>query len=83
MLTVKQAAQRAGVSTALVYAWISDKMLAHYRVGRPGSRGSIRIAEADLDAFLASLKREGRQPSSPPPAPKPHRITLQNLRLPS
>ncbi len=61
MLSVKMAAARAGVSPALVYVWIESGMLAHYRLGSKGSRGRIRIAEADLDVFLASMRCEGKQ----------------------
>jgi excisionase family DNA binding protein len=69
-LTVKAAAQLAGVCPGLVYIWVQSGVLAHYRVGRPGTRGAIRVAEADLHAFLASLKKETR-PEESPPAPKP------------
>ena len=62
MLTVKSAAKRAGVSASLVYAWCKAGVLKHSRFGRPGKRGCVRIAEADLLAFLAECRREG-QPS--------------------
>jgi excisionase family DNA binding protein len=55
---VKQAAARLGVSPSLVYAWVESGVLSHYRLGRQGRRGCIRIAETDLDAFLASRKVE-------------------------
>lgn len=61
MLTVKEAAIRAGVSPSLVYVWCHEQRLPHYRVGAEGKRGRIRIAPADLDVFMASL-REGRHP---------------------
>jgi excisionase family DNA binding protein len=80
MLTIKMAAERAGVSTGLVYIWVESGALAHYRVGRPGSRGGIRIAEADLQAFLASLKRGKEPEESVPPAPK-RKVILKHLRL--
>src|SRR5689334_19549696 len=57
-LTVKQAAERAGVSPALVYEWCEERRLPHYRAGRQGRRGKILIEEADLDAFIESLKVE-------------------------
>jgi excisionase family DNA binding protein len=82
MLTTKQAAERAGVSTALVYAWCAERRLPHHRVGRQGTRGSIRIAEADLDAFLASLKQEATPAARPPtPSAKERSVTLKHLRL--
>lgn len=63
MLSVKQAAARAGVSDSLVYAWCQSGGLRHSRFGRPGKRGCIRIAEADLDAFLAGCRHDGRPPA--------------------
>ncbi len=80
MLTVKAAADRLGVSAALVYGWVSAGVLAHYRVGLPGTRGAIRIAEADLDAFLAGCRREEQKPVAPAP-PKP--VSLRHLRATS
>lgn len=56
MLTVKQVAERATVSSALVYDWIASGRLAHFRLGKQGSRGSIRIAESDLTEFLLALR---------------------------
>jgi excisionase family DNA binding protein len=58
MLTVKQAAVRAGVSPSLIYAWCREKRLPHYRVGKEGRRGRIRIDPADLDAFVGTLRQE-------------------------
>jgi hypothetical protein len=81
VLSVRQAAERAGVSAALVYGWCSAGLLAHHRLGLPGRRGCIRIAEADLDVFLASQKREGRREAPPPPRRPPTR--LKHLHLPS
>jgi excisionase family DNA binding protein len=60
-LTVRQAAERAGVSSALVYQWCHEHRLPHYRVGGRGRRGKILIDPADLDAFLASLKVEASE----------------------
>jgi excisionase family DNA binding protein len=77
MLSVKGAAQQLGVSEGLVYAWTAAGALAHHRLGLPGKRGVIRIAEADLEAFLASQKREGRMEL--PPAP--YGVRLKNLSL--
>jgi excisionase family DNA binding protein len=79
VLTVKQAAERAGVSPGLVYEWCNCGMLPHLRLGRPGTRGGIRIEESDLAAFLASQKRKGRP--VPPPSPKKPPIRLKHLGL--
>ena len=58
MLTVKQAAERAGVSEALVYQWCCERRLPHYRLGGQGRRGKIGIDPHELDSFLESLKVE-------------------------
>jgi excisionase family DNA binding protein len=51
-LTIKRAAERAGVSPSLVYGWCEERRLRHYRFGGKGRRGKIMVEEADLDAFL-------------------------------
>jgi excisionase family DNA binding protein len=66
VLDARQAARKAGVSRSLVYAWCRAGGLRHYRCGRTGKRGCIRIAEADLEAFLAACKREGGPPAAAP-----------------
>jgi excisionase family DNA binding protein len=71
MLSVCQAATRAGVSTGLVYAWVGSGELAHYRLGTKRHRGKIAISETDLDAFVQSLRVEAKGPESvPAPGPK-------------
>jgi excisionase family DNA binding protein len=62
-LTPKQAADRAVVSLSLVYQWCQDGVLVHYRLGRPGKRGCIRIDETDLTEFLATCRKEGDSPA--------------------
>jgi excisionase family DNA binding protein len=58
-LTVKQAAQKAGVSSNTVYAWCEDRLLTHFRLAaRRGRRGKILIDEQDLDAYLESCRVE-------------------------
>ena len=81
MLSVKQVAEKAGVSLALVYGWISSGLLTHYRLGAKGRRGAIRIAESDLESFLRSFKQEG-QARTPTLLPRP-KVKLQHLQLPS
>jgi excisionase family DNA binding protein len=66
MLSVRQAAERAGVSVSLVYAWCAAGSLKHSRFGRPGRRGTIRVEESDLGAFLERCRREERLPAAPP-----------------
>ncbi len=66
MLSVKQAAERAGVSVSLIYAWCAAGALKHSRFGRPGRRGTIRVEENDLEAFLKDCQLEVRLPAAPP-----------------
>ena len=56
LLTVKQAAVRAGVSAALVYQWADERRLIHYRLGGQGKRGKVMIDPDDLDAFLVTCR---------------------------
>ena len=82
-LTVKQVAERLGISEALVYVWIEGGDLPCYRLGGKGKRGTIRVAEADLTAFLEARKSKAERAAaasvSPPRPPK--LPVLQNLRL--
>jgi len=56
LLSIKQAAERACVSPAMIYQWCSEKRLPHFRFGGKGRRGKILIDPADLESFLASCK---------------------------
>jgi excisionase family DNA binding protein len=70
MLTVKEAAELTGVHESMVYSWTSGtKRLRHLRLGRNKSSGSIRIALADLEAFLAAQTVEPEVAPKPTPAP--------------
>lgn len=80
MLSVKAAADRAGVCASLVYWWVAKKLLPHFRLGKGGTRGKIGIAEADLDAFLNS-QRVGSEQIKAAPAPKPPPLKLRHLQL--
>lgn len=82
MLTVKSAAANVGVSPGLVYAWVETGILPHYRMGKPGRRGAIRIAEVDLEAFIASLRKGEGPRESFPRDPKPT-LVLKHLKLKS
>jgi excisionase family DNA binding protein len=57
-LTPKQAAARAGVSVSLIYELCSQGRIPHYRLGGRGKRGTIRVEDTDLDAFLAECRCE-------------------------
>lgn len=53
-LTVRQAAPYLGVSVSLLYLWVEQKQIPHYRVmGR-----NIRFLRSDLERFRASFKQE-------------------------
>lgn len=62
MLTIKEAAERAGVSPSLVYEWCRDQALAHYRFGAKGRRQEVMIDGKDRDPFLAMCLGRGNQP---------------------
>jgi excisionase family DNA binding protein len=58
LLTVGESAERLGTSVRFVRRWVFEGGIAFVKVGR-----YVRIAEADLDAFIAAgrvnaLRRE-------------------------
>ena len=55
-LTVEEAAQRLGIAKSAMYEWLAHGVIAHHRVGR-----LIRIREADVAAYLASVRVEANQ----------------------
>jgi hypothetical protein len=62
MFTVKQICEKFPyLSESLVYLWIEQRDLPHYRFGGKGKRGRILIDEADFLTFLASRKVEAAQ----------------------
>src|SRR5437660_249854 len=52
LLTAREVAERLGVSTATVYALCEHGELVHVRISN-----AIRVAPADLEAFIASGRR--------------------------
>jgi excisionase family DNA binding protein len=71
LLTVRQAAKRASVSSSLIYEWCAEKRLPHLRLGKKGRRGRVLIEETDLAAFMESCRVAAEeQPQVKPPAPK-------------
>ena len=54
MLTVKQVAERLGLSTSQVYALCASGKLPHHRFGV--GKGALRISEEQLAAFLEATK---------------------------
>lgn len=82
MLTVKQVAMQLNVSAAIVYGWVAVGSLICCRLGAAGRRGCIRVAEADLAAFIESLKTKKGQEAKKPTAPKTAKSKpLKHLKL--
>lgn len=50
MFSVEDVADRLGVSISLVYELVARREITCYRIGR--GRGTIRFAEADVEAYL-------------------------------
>lgn len=75
MLTVAQAARRLSISRGLVYALISERKLAHVRIGR--GRGLIRIPEEAIQEYLARKTVPARGQALPPQPPP----RLKHLKL--
>lgn len=65
MLTVKQVAEKLGVSPTTIYGLCQRRKLRHVRVGL--GRGAVRIEEKDLDDYVngATVGPERVQPSPP------------------
>jgi excisionase family DNA binding protein len=66
-LTVKQSAERVGVSESLIYQWCHERRLRHIRLGTGTKRGKILIEMTDLDAFLEGLRVEAGEAGSAAP----------------
>jgi excisionase family DNA binding protein len=75
LLTVRDVAKRLAVSASSVYALVETGRLACHRIGI--GRGTIRIDETDLAAFLDACR------SAPRPAPRraSTRPQLKHLRI--
>lgn len=76
ILTVKQAAERLQVARATVYGLCAQKKLAHIRVGA-GGRGTIRIPEESLTAFMAGALVQTEESS----APRQRQVPLKHLKI--
>lgn len=76
LLTVKQAAERLGISPALTYSLVAGRKLRFCRVGN--GRGRIRIPEDAIGEYLARCTFEAGEDSQPVSAPTPK---LKHLRL--
>jgi excisionase family DNA binding protein len=58
-LTVKQTADRIGISASLVYYLCQSGVIRHLRHGKPGKRGCIRISEEAIAEYLAACECDG------------------------
>lgn len=58
LLTVRDVAAQLGVCTATVYQLVGEAQLPHVRV-----LNAIRVAPADLAAFIEGRRRAGREPA--------------------
>ena len=63
MLNVRQAAERLGISTALVYALVASRKLRHERHGL--GRGTIRLTKEALEEYRRGVTVEAV--ATPPP----------------
>lgn len=76
LLTVKQAAERLGISQALTYSLVAGRKLRFCRVGN--GRGRIRIPDDAIGEYLARCTFEAGEDRKPTSAPAPK---LKHLRL--
>ena len=56
LLTVEEAAERLATSPRFVRRLMSERRIVYVRMGRKGS--PVRIAESDLEAFVAAARVE-------------------------
>jgi excisionase family DNA binding protein len=76
MLTVTQVAERLNLSKQSVYALVDSGDLASHRFGK--RRGSIRISEADLEAYITASRQEKVEK----PIRRTSRPRLKHISLP-
>ena len=75
MMTAQEVAERLRCSLSLVYSLCQRGKLKHHRLGL--GRGTIRVTEAQLAAYLG----ETAPASPPPPAPRAKPVRLKHLEL--
>jgi excisionase family DNA binding protein len=76
MLTVKQTAERLGISPALVYGLCRQKRLRHERHGL--GRGRILVPEDAVEEYRRRCTVAAEVGPTPAPAPA---VKLEHLRL--
>jgi excisionase family DNA binding protein len=74
-LTVQEVAQILKISPATVYDLCKKRKLGHLRVG--AGRGTIRIRQEDLDAFISGATVQPEAPTAPRPPP----VKLKHLKV--
>lgn len=75
-MTVKEAAQRLGISVSTLYALARRGSIGHYRISsRPGTRGKVLFEERHLEDFLASVEQVPRAEPTPEAMPARPRRT--------
>jgi excisionase family DNA binding protein len=57
LLTVQEVAARLKMNPETVRRWLREGKLRGYLLG--GDRGGYRVAESDLNAFLAARRNQG------------------------
>jgi excisionase family DNA binding protein len=75
MIPLKEAAKWLGISRSKLYAKVSRREIAHYRID-----GKILFAEADLETFLESCRVELAGAEAPRQTHRPF-TTLDGGRL--
>ena len=65
LLTIKQAAKHLAVSLGTVYDLCAQRKLKHLRVGT--GRGTIRIRDEDLDAYMNGATVPSEELTTPQP----------------
>ena len=78
MFTVKQTAERLGVSASLVYGLCAAGRLRHERHGL--GRGTIRVPADALDEYRRAQTVPAPNRVGPAPAPKP--ASFKHLTIP-
>lgn len=74
MFTVKEVAARLRVSAASIYNLIESGKLACHRIG--AGRGTIRVSEEDLSAFLSGCREVTSEAPKPLPKQKLRHLDL-------
>jgi excisionase family DNA binding protein len=69
LLTVRQVAAKLNVSLRCVYQLIEARAIPCHRIGI--GRGTIRVQEGDVDAYLIASRSPDKSAPTPPPVSRP------------